>query len=166
MAATPKTLAAAQGHGLAAWQPSFWFLGLFQQLNGSPGLPVLAHRAWIALALVTCITALAYVLSYFRTLAKNRRRARHPCPAPAPQDRLPRFGNELENRHRSVQRPRCSRSRQHRIILAFYLGMGFALNMLFLAQNAEATPEGTHVVGPRCQRAITGFEYCHDVVSR
>ncbi len=48
--ATPDKLAAAQGGGPAAWQFSFWFLGLFQQLKGSPALPVLAHRAWLGSA--------------------------------------------------------------------------------------------------------------------
>ena len=36
------------------WLPSYWFLALYQQVNGSmhPALEPLARRAWIGLALV------------------------------------------------------------------------------------------------------------------
>ena len=54
------------------WLPSYWFLALYQQLNGSlhPALEPLARRAWIGLAGVVCVAAVAYTLSYWRTLRK------------------------------------------------------------------------------------------------
>ena len=45
----PAELIAASGHGLVALSPTYWFVGLFQQLNGSPALATLAQRAWIGL---------------------------------------------------------------------------------------------------------------------
>jgi hypothetical protein len=55
---------------LLAWIPSYWFVGLFQQLNGSlhPALAPLAQRAWAGLGIAGGITALAYTLSYLRTM--------------------------------------------------------------------------------------------------
>jgi hypothetical protein len=44
-----KMLIAPQNRHLLVWLPSYWFLGLFHQLNGSmlPALAPLARRAWI-----------------------------------------------------------------------------------------------------------------------
>ena len=93
--ATPFAIVAAQGDGLLAWSPSYWFLGLLQTLNGSPALALLASRAWIALAISGSATALAYALSYFRTLRKI---AEEPDITPSIRGAswLPRFGNALE----------------------------------------------------------------------
>jgi hypothetical protein len=133
--ATPQALAAAQGNGPAAWQFSFWFLGLFQQLKGSPALPVLAHRAWMGSAAVISVTALAYVLSYFRMLRKI---VEEPDIAPRARGArwLPRFGDALETAICQFSVRSLLRSRQHRIILAFYLGVGFALNILLFERPA------------------------------
>ena len=48
---SPAAMAAAQNQRLLAWLPSYWFLALFNQLNGSmdPVLVPLAKRAWIGL---------------------------------------------------------------------------------------------------------------------
>ena len=53
------------------WLPSYWFLALYQQLNGSmhPALLPLAKRAWIGLAAVLCVTPIVYALSYWRMLS-------------------------------------------------------------------------------------------------
>lgn len=131
----PQTLAAAQGSGLAAWQFSFWFLGMFQQLKGSPALAVLAHRAWIGSAAVISITAVAYLLSYFRTLRKI---IEEPDIAPSARGArwLPRFGNALPTAIGQFSVRTLLRSRQHRMIFAFYLGVGFALNLLLFKNPA------------------------------
>ena len=68
MAAGSNELLAAMSGGALAWSPGFWFLGLFQQLSASPAMPVLARRAWIGLAAAVSVTAVAYLLSYLRTL--------------------------------------------------------------------------------------------------
>ncbi|MGB7665726.1 MAG: hypothetical protein WBL66_00550, partial [Candidatus Acidiferrales bacterium] len=47
-----QMLAAPENHRLLLCVPTYWFLGLFRQLNGSmhPALAPLARRAWIGLA--------------------------------------------------------------------------------------------------------------------
>src|SRR5262249_25282074 len=52
------------------WLPSYCFLALYQQLNGSlhPALQPLAQRAWMGLASVAFGTVVVYTLSYWRTL--------------------------------------------------------------------------------------------------
>jgi hypothetical protein len=147
-AATPDRLMAAQGNGPAAWQFSFWFLGLFQQLKGSPALPVLAHRAWIGSAALILVTALAYVLSYFRMLRKI---VEEPdiVPSAGGARWLPRFGDALQTAIGQFSVRSLLRSRQHRIILAFYLGIGFALNiLLFKAPAARANAQAWSPVRP------------------
>lgn len=49
---TAKALTAPENQRLLACLPSYWFLGLFQQLNGSmiPAFAPLARRAWLSLA--------------------------------------------------------------------------------------------------------------------
>jgi len=134
--ATPDSIAAAQSNGPAAWEFSFWFLGLFQQLKGSPALPVLAHRAWIGSAALLLVTASAYALSYFRMLRKI---VEEPDIVPRARGArwLPRFGNALQTAIGQFSVRSLLRSRQHRIILAFYLGIGFALNILLFKAPAS-----------------------------
>jgi hypothetical protein len=59
-------LLAAQS-SLAA-SPSYWFLGLFETLNRSATMPVLAARACMGVMVATALAALAYGVSYRRTL--------------------------------------------------------------------------------------------------
>lgn len=112
--------------------PTYWFEGLYQQLSGSlhPALLPFAHRAWIGLAVAVCATALAYAASYFRTL---RRIVEDPDVAPGWQSRwLPRFGGAFETAIVQFSIRSLLRSRQHRMIFAFYLGVAFAFGVLFL----------------------------------
>ena len=126
--ASPQAAADPRIH----WLPSYWFLSLFQQLNGSPhpALAPLAQRAWIGLAIVLCGTAAAYSLSYVRTLRKI---VEEPDIAAGPNRRswLPRFGNPLSTAVVQFGIRTLLRSRQHRLMLAFYLGAGFAITILF-----------------------------------
>jgi hypothetical protein len=74
--AAPEALRAPENQHLLVWLPSYWFLGLFQELNGSLGGPArpilvaLANRAWIGLGSVVLITCVTFVFSYVRTLRK------------------------------------------------------------------------------------------------
>jgi hypothetical protein len=127
---TPQALAGAQNQQLLAWLPSYWFLGLLQQLNGSmhPAVAGLARRAWFALAIVSLGTA---TLSYLRTLRKI---VEEPDILPGSRrgSWLPRFGGAFETAVAQFSLRTLLRSRQHRLILAFYLGIGFAVTILFL----------------------------------
>jgi hypothetical protein len=130
---TPEELAAAQNQRLLAWLPSYWFLGLFQLLNGSmqPAFAPLARRALIGLAIAGCGAAVAYALSYFRVL---RRIVEEPDIVPGAR-RLhwpPRFGNSLATTVVLFSIRTLLRSRRHRVMLAFYLGIGFAIVILFM----------------------------------
>jgi hypothetical protein len=125
---TPKALTAPENQTLLAWLPSYWFLGLFQLLNGSlhPALATLANRALVGLALAIIGAGTAFLLSYFRTLRKIVE-----APDIAPGSRrgswLPRFGNPLETAVVQFSIRTLLRSRQHRVILAFYWGLGGAI---------------------------------------
>jgi hypothetical protein len=117
-----------QRQRLLAWLPSYWFLGLLQQLNGTlpPALAPLAHRAWAGLAIATCGAAVAFFLSWFRTLRKI---VEEPdiVPGAGGANWLPRFGNAVETAIVQFSIRTLVRSRQHRLILAFYSGIGFAI---------------------------------------
>ncbi len=127
------------------WLPSYWFLGLFQQLNGSP-IPLLnipATRAWAGLAVVIGASALSYGLSYVRTL---RQIVEQPDIAPGVRRLgwLPPFGDRAQTAIGQFAVRTLVRSRQHRMILAFYLGIGFAFAIFLLKspemQRAASTP--------------------------
>ena len=122
---------------LLGWLPSYWFLGLFHDLNGSmhPALAPLARRAWTGLAIVTAGTAVAYALSYLRTLRKI---VEEPDITPGSRGLswLPRFGNRVQTAIGQFSVRSLGRSRQHRVILAFYLGIGFAFTIFLLKAPA------------------------------
>jgi len=120
-----------------SWIPSYWFVGMYQQLSGSlhPALAPFARRAWIGLIAAVCATAIAYAASYRRTLRKI---VEEPDIAPGYQHAwLPRFGGSFETAIGQFSVRSLFRSRQHRMIFAFYLGAGLAFAILFL----NAPPE-------------------------
>ena len=129
-----------------SWIPSYWFVGLYQQLSGSlhPALAPFARRAWVGLATAVCATAMAYAASYFRTLRKI---VEQPDISPAFRSGwLPHFGGSFETAIVQFSIRSLLRSRQHRMIFAFYLGMGLALAILFL--NAPPELSGPDAGGP------------------
>ncbi|MBV8903553.1 MAG: beta-lactamase family protein [Acidobacteriia bacterium] len=117
--------------GPPQWSPSYWFLGLFQQLNGSPALGSYAARAWDGLAIAIGTSVSGYALCYFRSLGKI---VEQPdiLPGRHRELRLLEFGNSFETAlvHFSIRT--LLRSRQHQVILAFYLGIGFGLTVFLL----------------------------------
>lgn len=138
-------LAANDGESLAV-SPSYWFLGLFQQLNGSPALAPLARRAWMGLAAAVSGAAIAYTLCYCRTLRKI---VEEPDIVPGARGGvwLPPFGGPLPTAIVQFSIRTLLRSRLHRLILAFYLGMGFAFLVLLL-KTARDQPAGAPVTEP------------------
>ena len=144
--ANPRALAAPASQRLLEWLPSYWFWGLFQALNrsapGQPAIPFLALRAWAALAVAALGAAAALLLSYFRTLRKI---VEEPDILPAARgvNWSPRFGNSLATAVVLFSVRTLLRSRQHRLILAFYLGLGFAL--VILGGTAELTSHQANV---------------------
>ena len=141
--ASPRALAAAGNQRLLATLPSYWFWGMFQALNGStarqPAIALLVRRAWTGLALAAFGAAAAFLLSYFRTLRKI---VEEPDIVPAARGfawPLP-FGNSLATAVVLFSARTLVRSRQHRLILAFYLGLGFTM-VIFLMKALLAQQE-------------------------
>jgi hypothetical protein len=110
------------------WLPSYWFLALFNQLNSSvqPGSTLLAQRAWIGLALSLSGAVGALLLCYFRTMRKI---VEEPDIMPKANGWhwSPSLGNALQTAMLMFSFHSLMRSRQHRIVVAFYLGIGFAI---------------------------------------
>lgn len=145
--ATPQGLAAAENAGVLAWLPSYWFLGMFQELNGSmhPVMAPLARRAWVSLGLALAGGFTAYAASYFRTLRKVMEEP-DITPAPAGVMWPPRFGGPLATAVCQFTIRTLLRSRQHRVILAFYLGIGFAVTIFFLRLPAAPQSVDTRLM--------------------
>ena len=105
-------------YAAASLATPYWFLGLFHQLNGSMYAARRARRAWMGLGIVIAGTGVTYALSYLRTLRRSwRSRISRPTPAApvaaALRDRLQTAVGQFGVRA-------LVRSRQHRMILAFY----------------------------------------------
>jgi hypothetical protein len=68
----PVALATPGNHRLLACLPSYWFLGLFQQLNGSmlPEFAKLVRWAWMGLAVAIFAGTASVFMVYFRTMGK------------------------------------------------------------------------------------------------
>lgn len=132
------------------WVPSYWFLGLFQQLNGPASLPFthLAAQAWMGFALFVAGAAVLYLGSYSRML---RSIVEEPDIAPGSGwgGWLPRFRDSAETALVQFTMRTLLRSRQHRMILAFYLGIGFALTAFAMRTQPTCIIAGSNgVAGP------------------
>ena len=129
--AAPKALSDPQNQSLLAWLPSYWFLGLLQKLNGSAETAIasLARRALLGLLISGLSAAAAFLLSYLRSL---HRIAEEPDITPrARRSRwAPLFGNGLRTAVLLFSIRTLLRSRRHRALLCFYLGIGFTIMTL------------------------------------
>src|SRR5262249_40506157 len=137
--ATPDKLFVQAHNWWLLWVPSYWFLGLFHKLNGSgPGLDWLAARAlWATLASVG-VAALSYAVGYGRHM---RRIIEQPDISPAERIRpIARAITALQARLLRNPLKRAvtvfvactlARSRQHRLLVAFYAGLGLAIALAY-----------------------------------
>jgi hypothetical protein len=157
--ATPHRLAAPENQQLLAWLPSFWFLGLFQQLRGHSDsvFAPLADRAVRNFSLVVATAAGTYLLMYLRHM---RRIVEEPDIAPAdrtrPAARFTRFAasrifsSPLDRAILLFTARTLVRSRQHRFLLAAYAGVGLAIAFAYaksLVYGFSRAP-WTHVTLP------------------
>ena len=120
------------------WIPSFWFFGLFQWLNGDGEFAALALRAAESLALVASLAAAAFGMAYRRGIRKI---VEQPDIEPADRSRpATRLGGWLARRllpsfiDRAVvlfTARGLGRSRQHRLLLACYMGIGLAIALAY-----------------------------------
>ena len=120
------------------WVPSFWFLGLFQKLNGIAGFDFLAARALQALMVVCPLALIAFSKAFVR---HNRRIVEQPDIAPSDRSRpAMRLVSWLAAKliPRTVERAvllftarTIARSRHHRLLLAAYGGIGLAVALAY-----------------------------------
>jgi hypothetical protein len=143
----PQAFASPKNQHALAWLPSYWYLGLFHALNGdaTPGAPAAAWRGVFGLLAAALGASTAYLLAYFRTLRKI---VEEPDIVPGARGgvRLPRFGNSLDTAVVQFSIRTLLRSRQHRIILSFYLGIGFAILILLTRIGPGPQP---HTAAPQ-----------------
>lgn len=125
--------------GLLAFSPVFWFFGLLNQLNGSlpPELSWLAHRAWIALGTSIAAALASLLLSYVKTMRKT---AEQPdlVPSAGGLHWAPPFGSALHTAIVTFCLRSLARSRQHRVIFAFFLSVVFAIVLSWLRHEITA----------------------------
>jgi len=134
--ADPRALAAPENRLWYALVPSYWFFGLFQVLTGSAitAMDTLARRALAGVALVALVAAGTYALAYARQMRRTVEQSgiapgiavswRAISPWAASARMLARRAPE-----RAILRfigRTLARSRQHRLLLAVYAGMGLA----------------------------------------
>ena len=136
---TPADFANPANHWLLAASPVFWFLALLNQLNGSlpPDLSWLAVRAWIGLAAVITGALGSLLLSYFKTMKKT---AEQPdlVPGAGGLHWTMRFGGPLTTAIVTFCLRSLARSRQHRVVFAFYLSLVFAIALSWLRHEITA----------------------------
>ncbi len=106
-------------HGLLDWSPSYWFVG-WRELNDPALAPLAASVDW-DLAVAVAGRPWHTALSYFRTLRKIKAEEPDIVPARAALW-LPRFEATFQTAIVQFSVRSLLRSRQHRVILAFYLG--------------------------------------------
>jgi len=137
---TPGIFTSAENHWLLACSPSYWFFALFNQLNGTlpAQLAWLATRAWAGLGIVVCGAAASLLLCYMRTMKKT---VEEPdlVPGAGGLHWTPRFGSALESAIVLFSFRSLTRSRQHRVVYAFYLSVVFAIALSLLKGNLSAT---------------------------
>ncbi|WP_446743670.1 hypothetical protein [Silvibacterium acidisoli] len=138
---TPALTAAANQHLLHEF-PSYWFLGLFQSLNGSISGNVhtvfvsLAQRAWTALAVTTAGGLISVMMAYVRA---TPRIIEDPEIKPALSGwsrKIPTIGDPLHSAILSFSWRTLMRSRQHRLIMGFFLSVGLTVLSLTLKSPA------------------------------
>jgi hypothetical protein len=117
----------ATGRAASQW-PACWFLCLALQLDGRlpPEHAWIAQRAWFALAIGVAAAASSLLLCYLRTMKKI---AEQPDLLPGrARWRFPmRWGGMLTTAIVQFSIRSLWRSRQHRVIYAFFLAIAFAI---------------------------------------
>ncbi len=126
-------------HTALASLPTFWFFALLNQLNGSlpPELSWVAQRAWIALALAVTGALASLLLCYLKTMKKT---AEQPdlVPGAGGLHWTPRFGSALHTAIVNFCLRSLARSRQHRVVFAFFLSLVFAIALSWLRHEIVA----------------------------
>jgi hypothetical protein len=130
---TPAAMALPDNHWVLAWSPSFWFFGLFNQLNGSlpTSLEWLAHRGWLGLGIVVFGATTSLLLCYLRTMKKT---VEEPdlVPGVSHSRWAPRFGSSLRTALVFFCLRSLTRSRQHRLAFSLYLAVILSIALFWV----------------------------------
>jgi hypothetical protein len=128
-------LAATRSHPLLAASPVLWFFALFNQCNGTlPGDAVwLAHRAWIGLGCAVLGAIVSLLFCYLHTMRKT---VEEPDLVPARRGFhfTPHLGGSLQSAVLFFILRSLRRSRQHRVILAFFYAIVAACALSLVRQ--------------------------------
>ena len=163
--ATPSALSSAANQRLLWWLPSYWFLGLFHELNGTAQVAFapLAERAVLSLAAVCIFTLGIAAPMYRRTIG---RAVEQPDIAPGEAGgALSKLGSALTARLFSDPIDRAillfsartlARSRQHRLVLAVFAGIAFSLSLAYAKSLVYGTG-GAHWTEPSVPLLIAGL---------
>jgi hypothetical protein len=139
---TFSELTSPENHTLLAWSPTFWFFALLNYLNGT--LPVelqwVANRAWMSLGLVLTAAVFSLALCYLHTLKKIVEQPDLDPAASSSRSRL-RLGGSLQSAIALFCFRSLTRSRQHRVALAFYWSIVIAIALSIARQIATEPPE-------------------------
>jgi hypothetical protein len=145
-------LTAPANQGLLKHLPSYWFLGLFQQLNGSmqPAFALLAARAWTGLIIAATLALMLLSSAWFWRL---QRAVEQPdiLPGRTGVIGLSRLSNSVETAVVQFAVRSLLRSRQHRLFYAFYLCLGLAVSLFYtgIAQiRLESAAKSSQLPGP------------------
>lgn len=119
-----------------AWAapPSYWFLALFQRLNGYDAMPVLASRALVGVAAAVVLSTFAYGVSYLQTL---RRIAESPDLVSVSTRAIWIGGHGPLRALTEFSIKTLLRSGPPRMVMALYWGLGLAFAIAFMK-----TPRG------------------------
>ena len=132
-------------HWLVASSPVFWFVALLNQLNGTlpSELSWLAWRGWIGLAGAVVGAGLSLWLCYVRTMKKT---VEEPdlVPGAGGLHWAPRLGSNLQTAILHFSLRSLMRSRQHRVLFAFYWSLVLAIGLSWL--HDELSSAGTQVI--------------------
>ena len=136
---TRAATAAVENRWIMAWSPSFWFFALLNQLNGSlpPELAWLARKAWLGLFVAVFGAVSSLFLCYLRTMKKT---VEEPDLVPGARGLhwTPSFGSSLQTAVVLFSVRSLTRSRQHRVVFAFYLALVFGLALSWLRTDLSS----------------------------
>jgi hypothetical protein len=110
--------------------PSYWFLGLFQQLNGSmqPAFGLLAGRAWMGLIVAATLALVLLSSAWFWRLRRAVEQT-DILPRRSGLVGLPGLSNPVETAVVQFAVRSLLRSRQHRLFYVFYLCLGLTVSL-------------------------------------
>jgi hypothetical protein len=139
---TLPELLATQNRQVLALSPQFWFLAMFNEVNGSLPRELfwLAIRAWTALGIVIAGASVSLLLSYLRTMKKTIE-APDLLPGASRTRWMPHLGG-LRSAIMVFSFRSLTRSRQHRVVFAFFLAIVTAIGITCMRREIYApSPE-------------------------